>query len=162
MVRVIVLAVLLAACSPTGQAQKSLKPERSLEPKPPKVATASPQPSEAIGLDVDLPITDPLCGSMQVLHAVGEWAFNTPPAEIAAAVDELEQITAAVAVAIGQIEDGVLQDELAFAAQDLARSIDQFRAGALADGLETITAIRVSVATANLMATTAGISCGIT
>lgn len=106
MVRVIivVLAVLVAACTPTGSVKperslelKSLKPLKSLEEKPLKV-TPSPRP---VGLDVDLPITDPLCGSMQVLHAVGEWAFNTPPAEMAAAVNQLDMTSLLYVGAIG-------------------------------------------------------------
>ena len=105
---IVSLLLVSTACLPvqTGPL-KSLKPERSLELKSPKFQP-SPTATPASDLVVELPITDPVCGSMRVLHAVGEWAFNTPPAEIAAAVDELEQIDAAVAVAIGQIEDGAL------------------------------------------------------
>lgn len=157
--------LLLAGCDqPSGSAL----PTSSGTDEPTQTVVASPGqtagPTAAFRgyLSVELPITDPLCGSVQVLYLTGEWAWNAAPDDIVAAVDQLEQIEAALAEAIPLITEEAIREPLELGRQDLANAIVHLRDGDVAAGIKAIEAIRSDVGATQLEETTGEeIHCGI-
>lgn len=161
----LVAVVLLAGCEqPSGSAVPTSSGTH--EPTPTVVAspslTAGPTAAFSGYLSVELPITDPLCGSVQVLYVTGEWAWNAPPDDIVAALAQLQEIEAALAVAIPLIPDDAIREPLELGRRDLADAIVLFGDGEMAEGLRAIEAIRPDVGATDLEETTGEeIHCGI-
>ena len=89
------------------------------------------------------------------------FAIHARPSELTAALDEMEQVLAAVRVAYPRVADATMRHGTSHATDRLRSAIDAVRVGDPLLGIMQLTGMEVQVSTLNLAATATGIHCGI-